>query len=131
MDGVVDVYRGYFSRVKESHEFFLGEIFTVLLVQREKETLLLKRVSILSSLRLSGSIIRFLLFRQKTERERRSVLFLLVLREDGGGGGSSESSPPLFPPDRDTPRAYSTASTSRALFSSIGRLKARTSSLLL
>lgn len=88
MDGVVDVYRGYFSRVKESHEFFLGEIFTVLLVQREKETLLLKRVSILSSLRLSGSIIRFLLFRQKTERERRSVLFLLVLREDGGGGGN-------------------------------------------
>ena len=72
--------------MKESHEFFLGEIFTVLLVQREKETLLLKRVSIIS-IRLSSSIIRFLLFRPKTERERRSVLFLLVLREDGGGGG--------------------------------------------
>ena len=71
--------------MKESHEFFLGEIFTVLLVQREKETLLLKRVSIIS-IRLSSSIIRFLLFRPKTERERRSVLFLLVLREDGGGG---------------------------------------------
>ena len=73
--------------MKESHEFFLGEIFTVLLVQREKETLLLKRVSIIS-IRLSSSIIRFLLFRPKTERERRSVLFLLVLREDGGGGGN-------------------------------------------
>ena len=69
------------TKVKESHEFFSGEIFTFL--KREKETLL--RVSIIS-IRLSSSIIRFLLFRPKTERERRSVLFLLVLREDGGGG---------------------------------------------
>jgi hypothetical protein len=40
MDGVVDVFLfcGYFSQVKESQEFFLGEIFTFLLVKREKET---------------------------------------------------------------------------------------------
>jgi len=60
---------------------FFSEIFTFL--KREKETLLC--ISIIS-IRFSSSIIRFLLFRPKTERERRSVLFLLVLREDGGGG---------------------------------------------
>ena len=88
MDGVVDecvfLYCGYFSQGEGEPRIFLRRHFYIF-KEREKETLL--RVSSIS-IRLSSSIIRFLLFRPKTERERRSVLFLLVLRADGGGGGN-------------------------------------------